>query len=259
MIRRMACFFRPRSLEKGARYFWPCGFVITFFCFGIASYYGLVHSPSDYQQGEMVRFLYLHVPASWFALAIYTLMAFLSVTHYIEKLSVAPIIVKSLAVPGALMTGISLLTGSLWGKPVWGTYWVWDARLTSMLILFFIYLGYLSMAYTGQANVKRLQRLGILVIVGFINIPIIKWSVDFWFTLHQPPSLMRLAKPAIDSAFWPPLLWMTGAYACVAMTLTALVFLTQLRHYRQKVEAPSSRALTTTDRETENCMSKRAA
>ncbi len=230
--------FAPKFLEKAAQFLWPYTCVLTFICFGFGSYYGLLESPPDYQQGEMVRFLYVHVPASWFALAIYTVMAIFSIVGYAMKLPVNHILVKSLAVPGALMTALSLVTGSLWGKPVWGTYWAWDARLTSMLILFFIYLGYLSLAYrdkTGEKHsLKTLERLSVLVMIGFVNIPIIKWSVDFWFTLHQPPSLMRLGKPALDSHFWCPLLWMTGAYMSFIIALSSLIFLTQLRNFRER-------------------------
>jgi heme exporter protein C len=197
-------------------------------------YYALFQSPPDYQQGEMVRFLYLHVPASWFALLVYTLMMVCSVLGFVFKMSLAHVWTKALAPSGCLLTCISLVTGSLWGKPVWGTYWVWDARLTSMLILGFLYLGYTVLAYQKiivhdammrpALMLKRLNSLSILIMIGFINIPIIKWSVDFWFTLHQPPSLMRLAKPALDAAFFPPLLWMAAAYLCFTIAMFCLCF-----------------------------------
>lgn len=227
-------FFQPRRLEKIASLLWPVTGGLWFVCFAVGSYYALVSSPPDYQQGDMVRFLYVHVPASWFALFTYTLMAFFSFAGYVAKIPMAHLLTKSLAIPGAVLTLISLVTGSLWGKPVWGTYWVWDARLTSMLILFFIYVGYISLAYDIRTTLKMLERYSILVMVGFVNIPIIKWSVDFWFTLHQPPSIMRLAKPAIDASFWPPLLWMTGAYFFFLLSILSLVFMHQVTIYRQQ-------------------------
>ncbi|MBX9976870.1 MAG: heme ABC transporter permease CcmC [Alphaproteobacteria bacterium] len=217
------------TLAKGT---WPFAALLCILCFGIGTYTGLFQSPSDYQQGEMVRFLYLHVPASWCALMVYSIMAIFSLIGFMSKIPTAHMLTKALAIPGTMVTGISLTTGSLWGKPVWGTYWVWDARLTSMLILFFIYLGYISLAFHQKTTLKKLERLSILVMVGFVNIPIIKWSVDFWFTLHQPPSIMRMAKPAIDPAFWSPLLWMTGAYLCFLVSMTALLFLGIAKQYR---------------------------
>ncbi len=224
--------FRPSFLNRLARGTWPAAIFMCVICFGIGSYKGLFQSPPDYQQGEMVRFLYLHVPASWCALMVYSTMAVLSLVAFTAKIPMAAMLTKALAIPGAIFTALSLITGSLWGKPVWGAYWVWDARLTSMLILLFIYLGYISLAYPPKTSMKRLERLSILVMVGFVNIPIIKWSVDFWFTLHQPPSIMRMAKPAVDTAFWSPLLWMTGAYVGFLLSMTALLFLGLMKQYR---------------------------
>lgn len=211
----------------------------------MGAYKGLFQSPPDYQQGEMVRFLYLHVPASWCALMVYSTMAILSLIGFISKIPTTHMLTKAFSIPGTIVTALSLITGSLWGKPVWGTYWVWDARLTSMLILFFIYLGYISLAFHFKTSLKKLERYSILVMVGFINIPIIKWSVDFWFTLHQPPSIMRMAKPAIDSSFWSPLLWMTGAYLCFVMSMTALLFLGIMKQYRlTNIALPHNHGLT---------------
>ena len=226
--------FQPAPLYRGLKTIMPFAVVGWAFCFCVGTYWALFQSPPDYQQGEMVRFLYLHVPASWFALFIYTLMTVCSVLGFACKIPLAHVWTKALAPSGCILTFISLLTGSLWGKPVWGTYWVWDARLTSMLILGFLYLGYTTLAYQDETmhnkkphlsyTIKRLHRLSILVMVGFINIPIIKWSVDFWFTLHQPPSLMRFAKPALDVVFFPPLLWMSMAYLFFMIAMFCLCF-----------------------------------
>lgn len=232
MLSKMSLLFQLSPLYRGTARIAPIAIVGWSVCFAMATYFALFESPPDYQQGEMVRFLYIHVPASWFALFIYTLMTVCSILGFAFKLPLAHIWTKALAPGGFIMTILSLVTGSLWGKPVWGTYWVWDARLTSMLILGILYVGYLALAYqpilhqfaSKAVLVKRLHSLSMLVMIGFINIPIIKWSVDFWFTLHQPPTLMRFAKPALDAVFFPPLLWMVGAYFFFNVALFCLFF-----------------------------------
>ena len=224
----MLDIFKPRLLEKMASHMWKPSLFLWLFTGTIGVYLALFASPPDYQQKEMVRFLYLHVPASWFALFTYSLMAVLSVLSITTKAPQFPLLTKALAIPGTLFAAISLFTGSLWGKPVWGTYWVWDARLTSMLILFFIYAGYVALTHAPSSNLKSARLGSFLVIIGFINIPIIKWSVDFWFTLHQPPSIMRFAKPALAQEFWPPLLMMVAAYACFLMASASLFYLREL-------------------------------
>lgn len=231
---RMRRFFQPTPLYRGTQMIMPFAMIGWMICFGLGVYYALFQSPPDYQQGEMVRFLYLHVPASWFALFIYTIMTVCSVLGFVCKIPLAHVWTKALAPVGCILTCISLITGSLWGKPVWGTYWVWDARLTSMLILGFLYLGYTVLAYQKMmvhdektrsfVLLSRLNSLSILIMVGFINIPIIKWSVDFWFTLHQPPSLMRFAKPALDAVFFLPLFWMVIAYVFFAIAMFCICF-----------------------------------
>lgn len=228
-------FLAPRFLEKIAHTFWKPSLVLWLVFGTLGAYTALITSPPDYQQKEMVRFLYLHVPASWFSLGIYSSMALLSVMSITAKSPQTTLLTKALSIPGTLVAAISLITGSLWGKPVWGTYWAWDARLTSMLILFFIYIGYMCLTYTKGANEKTARLGSFLVIVGFINIPIIKWSVDFWFTLHQPPSIMRFEKPALSSEFWPPLIFMVLAYLFFITATTALLFIKELTRYKREL------------------------
>lgn len=223
---------RTRTLEALCTKTTPYTCIAWCFCVVFGGYYALYATPIDYQQGEMVRFLYLHVPASWFALALYTLMAMCSGIGRIYRIPIYHIITQSLAVPGVLMAAISLITGSLWGKPVWGTYWVWDARLTSMLLLLCMYMGYVGLTYSRGSSLVLLHRLSIFVIVGALNIPIIKWSVDVWFTLHQPASILRLGKPAIDGAFWPALLWCGGAYFFYILTHIGIMLRGNIRRYR---------------------------
>ena len=174
----------------------------------VALYFGIFNSPADYQQGETVRIMYVHVPAAWMALFTYTVMALASGSFLIWKHPLADLSAQAAAPIGAGFTAIALVTGALWGQPMWGTWWVWDARLTSVLILFFLYLGYMALV-NGFDDPERGSRMGaILALVGFVNVPIIKFSVDWWNTLHQPASISRLDAPAIDPSMLTPLLLM---------------------------------------------------
>lgn len=179
-------------------------------------------SPQDYQMGETVRIMYMHVPASWGALAAYTVMAGASAYGLIRNHMLSHLICRSVALVGAVMCAISLLTGSIWGKPTWGTYWVWDARLTSMLFLFFLYLGYFAVLQQIQSAEKAMRISAMVAVLGWLNVPIIKGSVEWWHTLHQPASLMRLSKPAIHPEMLMPLLIMTTALVFFGAWIVAL-------------------------------------
>lgn len=236
MIDFAAKLLRPSRSLRIASFLQNKALFASIIFFTIGTYLAFFGSPEDYQQGANVRFMYIHVPASWLALSLYTIMAISSLVGFTIKIPTAHILTRALALPGCLFTGISLVTGALWGKVTWGTYWVWDARLTSMLILFFIYMGYVSM--TWKKPLSSLHSASVLVLIGFINIPIIKWSVDFWFTLHQPASIMRFAKSAIDPAFLPPLFCMTLGYLFYAMALSAFIYkrdlLKEQRHLKEQ-------------------------
>ncbi|HEC14809.1 MAG TPA: heme ABC transporter permease [Rhodospirillales bacterium] len=178
---------------------------------GSGVYLGLFASPADYQQGQSVRIMYVHVPASWMAMFCYTSMALAAAVGLIWKHPLADLAAKATAPIGAAFTFLALLTGSLWGKPMWGTYWVWDARLTSMLVLLFLYLGYIALVNAFDDPSRGTKSSSILVLVGAINVPIIKFSVDWWNTLHQPASVIKLGGPSIDPAMlWPLLLMAAG-------------------------------------------------
>ncbi len=185
-------------------------------------YFALFASPPDYQQGETVRIMYVHVPAAWMALFVYTCMAVASATALIWRHPLADLIARSAAPIGAGFTFIALVTGSLWGKPMWGTWWVWDARLTSVLILFFLYLGYIALANAFDDPTRGARAAAILALVGFVNVPIIKFSVDWWNTLHQPASISRFDAPAIDPAMLTPLLLMGLGFTAYFVTVLLL-------------------------------------
>ncbi len=175
-------------------------------------YYGFYASPADYQQGEYVRIMYVHVPSAWLALAIYALMGITSFVYLVWHNPIFDLIAKASAPIGTLFCFITLVTGSFWGKPIWGTWWVWDARLTSMLILFFFYLGYLSLVNLSQDQSNN-KAPAALAILGCINIPIVKFSVNLWNSLHQPASVFKLGGPSIHSSMLTPLMLMFIAFS----------------------------------------------
>jgi len=175
-------------------------------------YYGLFASPADYQQGETVRIMYVHVPSAWMAMFVYTMMAFAAASFLIWKHPLADVAAQAAAPIGAGFTLMALVTGSLWGQPMWGTWWVWDARLTSVLILFFLYLGYIALVNAFDDPERGSKAGAILLLVGAVNIPIIKFSVDWWNTLHQPASVARMDGPAIDPSMLLPLMLMAAAF-----------------------------------------------
>ncbi|MBL6932050.1 MAG: heme ABC transporter permease [Rhodospirillales bacterium] len=179
---------------------------------GAGLYLGLLSSPADYQQGESVRIMYVHVPAAWMAMFCYTGMAVSAGVGLIWKHPLADIAAKATAPVGACFTFLALFTGALWGKPMWGTWWVWDARLTSMLVLLFLYLGYIALANAFDDPSRGTRASSILVLVGFVNVPIIKFSVDWWNTLHQPASVIKMDGPSIDASMLWPLLLMAVAF-----------------------------------------------
>ena len=154
-------------------------------------------APPDYQQGEAYRIMFVHVPAAWMALMVYAMMAVASAVGLVWRHPLAEIAARAAAPIGAAFTAIALVTGSLWGKPMWGTFWVWDARLTSVLILFFLYLGYIALHDAFDDPSRGARAASILCLVGSVNLPIIKFSVDWWNTLHQPACILRAGGPAI--------------------------------------------------------------
>jgi heme exporter protein C len=179
----------------------------------------LVVAPPDYQQGESVRIMFVHVPSAWMALFIYALMALASAAALIWRHPLAELAAQEAAPLGAGFTLICLVTGSLWGQPMWGTWWVWDARLTSVLVLFFLYLGYLALVHAFDDPTRGARAGAILALVGVVNLPVIKFSVDWWNTLHQPASVFRLGGPTIVLSMLLPLLVMALAFTALFLTL----------------------------------------
>jgi len=205
---------------------WLVAVTVFILFFGLAQ--ALFISPPDYQQGDSVRIMYIHVPSAILSMAVYSAMAAASAAFLIWRHPLADIAAQASAPIGAGFTLITIVTGSLWGKPMWGTWWVWDARLTSELILFFMYVGYIALAdsYSFQERGKKI--CAVMALVGFINIPVIHFSVEWWNTLHQPASIIRSGGIAIDSAMQIPLFSMLAAFILIYITLLFLRIKTML-------------------------------
>ena len=191
---------------------WAAGLALALSVIGLCL--ALVVAPPDYQQGQAYRIMFVHVPAAWMALMVYAMMAVASVAALVWRHPLAEVAARAAAPIGAAFTAIALVTGSLWGKPMWGTYWVWDGRLTSVLILFFLYLGYIALYEAFDDPARGARAAAILCLVGSVNLPVIKFSVEWWNTLHQPASILRPGGPAIDSSMLWPLFVMALAFLC---------------------------------------------
>ena len=191
-------------------------------------YFGLYDSPKDYQQGDAVRIMYVHVPSAWLASFLYFSLAISCVFYLVWKHPLADLVSSSIAPIGALFSALTLVTGSLWGKPMWGTWWVWDARLTSMLVLFFFYLGYMLLRNAFERKIDGSKTASVLAIVGLINLPIVKFSVDWWHTLHQPASIIKIGGPSIDDKMLLPLILMIFALSFFSLYMIILNVKTKL-------------------------------
>ena len=210
MITRYA---NPQRFTALARWLTPVLGVATLICFAIGLYLSLIASPPDAEHGETIRMMYVHVPAAWVSMAAYTSLAVASLFAFVWRHPLADLAARSLALPGAAFTALALITGSIWGKTDWGTWWEWDGRMTSVLILLFIYIGYMAI-WRVVADRKRAARLAAIVaMVGWINIPIIKFSVDWWNSLHQSATVSAPGAPGLAAEFLAPLLTMAIAYS----------------------------------------------
>jgi heme exporter protein C len=191
-------------------------------------YYGLFDSPKDYQQGDAVRIMYVHVPSAWLASFLYFSLAISCIFYLVWKHPLADLIANAIAPIGLIFSVLTLITGSLWGKPMWGTWWVWDARLTSMLILFFFYLGFILLSNAFERKIDGSKTASVLAIIGLINLPIIKFSVDWWHTLHQPSSILRMDGPSIDKEMLFPLALMMVGFSLFSLYLIIINVKTML-------------------------------
>ena len=227
-------FFEPNkifSITSRAPKYVLALFIIVL-CIGLIE--SLIISPEDYKQGHSVRIMYVHVPAAWITLGIFSTITLLSVFGYIFKIRNFFLISKSFAPSGFIFNLIALATGSIWGKPTWGTWWAWDARITSMLILAFFYLIYLLAWRIYEEKDQVYKITSIITILGIINVPITKYSVDWWNTLHQPASISILSKSSIHSSMLFPLFIMTAAFALFSVLIFLMKYNTELIKIKNK-------------------------
>lgn len=196
--------------------------IVAFLTLLVGVYLGLVVAPPDYQQGDAVRIMYVHVPAAYTAMLIYVVMACMALVYLIWRVKSAAMCLSASLVIGAWFSFLALYTGAVWGYPMWGTWWIWDARLTSALILFFIYMGLIALQFAYRDVNTSDKAVAVLTLIGFVNIPIIHCSVLWWNTLHQGPTLSQLKKPSIDMALLYPLLVMIGAFMLLYVTILLL-------------------------------------
>ena len=227
-------FSNPAQFLRLTTYLMPlcAGGALVSFAYGL--YLALFNSPPDYQQGETVRIMYIHVPAAWTGMMIYVAMAIAAGVGLVARHTLADIFCVAAAPVGAVLVAVCLITGSIWGKPTWGAWWVWDARLTSVLIMFLLYCGYIVLRNAFDDHERGAKASAILLLVGAVNIPIVKFSVDWWHTLHQPASVLRMGGSTIDPAMLKPLLVMGMAYSFYAALLVMMRMKTVL--LQRKIE-----------------------
>ena len=227
-------YFEPNKIysitSKATRYV----FLLFIIILSIGLTEALILSPEDYKQGHSVRIMYVHVPAAWISLGIFSLITFLSIVGYVFKIRNFFLISKSLAPSGFVFNIIALVTGSIWGKPTWGTWWAWDARITSMLILALFYIIYLVAWRIYQNSDKVFSITSVITILGIVNVPIIKYSVDWWNTLHQPASINILSKSSIHISMLFPLMIMTAAFALFSLLIFLMKYNTELIKIKNK-------------------------
>ena len=226
-------FANPAEFQRLSAVIFPIAVAIAVLAGALGLYLAWFAAPPDYQQGEAVRIMYVHVPAAWMGTLIYGMMALLSASFLVWRHGLADLLARSAAPLGATFTLMTLVTGMLWGKPMWGAYWVWDARLTSVLLLFILYLGYIGLSKTNEHAERTKVTCAWLALIGAINLPIIKFSVEWWNTLHQPASLLRAGGTSIDGSMLTPLLLMLSAF--MALFIALLLKRAETRLHMQKL------------------------
>ena len=224
----MKFFVNPSKFNEIADYIFKPLLILSFILFALGLLFSFYLSPDDYQQGSTVRIMYVHVPSAWLALLTYAIMTLYSILALAFRIPFGFIFNTAVAPIGAVFTLICIISGSLWGKPMWGTWWVWDARLTSVAILFIIYLIIIFMNLSFENRIVREKVVAIFILVGSVNLPIVKFSVDWWNTLHQPATISKLSKPSIDPSMMTPLIIMTFAFIMIGIAIAILRIKTEI-------------------------------
>ena len=210
---------------------WPL-VIVTTLLFALGLYYAFFNSPADYQMGDTVRIMYVHVPSAWLSQFVYGAMAVSALGTLVWRHPMADVSMKAAAPLGAAFTAMALFTGSMWGRPTWGTFWEWDGRMTSTLILLFIYLGIVALWRAFDDQLRAARVVAIFTLVGAVNVPIIKFSVDWWSTLHQPASVFRSDGPTMPGSLLTPLFLMFFAFTFLFITLQFVSMRTEVRRRR---------------------------
>ena len=224
----MKFLVNPSKFYEMADYLFRPLLILSIILFVIGLLFSFYLSPDDYQQGSTVRIMYVHVPSAWLALLTYAIMTLYSILALAFRIPFGFIFNTAVAPIGAVFTLICIISGSLWGKPMWGTWWVWDARLTSVAILFIIYLIIIFMNLSFENRIVREKVVAIFILVGSVNLPIVKFSVDWWNTLHQPATISKLSKPSIDPSMMTPLIIMTFAFIMIGIAIAILRIKTEI-------------------------------
>lgn len=224
----MKFLINPSKFNEIADYIFKPVLVLSILLFALGLLFSFYLSPDDYQQGSTVRIMYVHVPSAWLALLTYAIMTLYSILALAFRIPFGFIFNTAVAPIGAVFTLICIISGSLWGKPMWGTWWVWDARLTSVAILFIIYLIIIFMNLSFENRIVREKVVAIFILVGSVNLPIVKFSVDWWNTLHQPATISKLSKPSIDPTMMTPLIIMTFAFIMIGIAIAILRIKTEI-------------------------------
>lgn len=243
-------FANPGRFLRLASRLLPWLAAVTAISFAVGLNFALIASPPDYQQGETVRIMYIHVPAAWIAMFAYAWVGLASAAALIWRHRLADVAAEAASPVGAAFTLLALVSGSLWGQPMWGTYWAWDARLTSFLLLFFLYIGHLALLNAFDDRQRGRRSAAVLAVVGLIDLPIVKFAVDWWNTLHQPASVLKMDGPAIDPSMLCPLLIMALACQCYFFLVTFMRMRALLLEARQRArfgrrDTPSPRSTAT--------------
>lgn len=234
-IRKFSDLANPTKFLALSAKLMPWLIALTALCLTFGLYLAFT-TDQDYQQGNTVRIMYVHVPAAWISMMCYTVMALSAIGTLVWRHPIADVSHKAAAPIGAAFTLIALITGSLWGKPMWGTWWVWDARLTSVFVLFLLYLGIMALNRAVDDPSRAARLTAVLILVGFVNIPIIKFSVEWWNTLHQPASVLRMDGPAIAPEFLRPLLFMAAGFSLLFFTIHLQAMRNEIAHRRIAVQ-----------------------
>jgi len=224
----MKFLVNPNKFTQIADYIFKPVVILSVILFALGLVFSFYLSPDDYQQGATVRIMYVHVPSAWLALLTYATMSLYSISALAFRIPFGFIFNTAVAPIGAVFTLICIISGSFWGKPMWGTWWVWDARLTSVAILFIIYLIIIFINLSFENRIVREKVVAVFILVGSVNLPIVKFSVDWWNTLHQPATISKLSKPSIDPSMLMPLIIMTFAFMLIGLAIAILRIKTEI-------------------------------